>query len=448
MKSAPSGAGFGFTGAVQRTYTITQNGGSGFSATLQLHYNPTIAELNGNTAGSLRLWKFLTSPNRWQQQMSSVDNGTSAVSLTGVGSFSPWTLANSSPTAASGNVSGHIADDHGQPVEGAGVRLNGTQNRLTVTDANGNYNFDNVETNGFYTVTPSRANFSFNPGQRSFSQLGLHTEAAFMAAANGDTQSPLDRSEYFVRQQYVDFLNREPDEAGLTFWVNNIESCGADAVCREAKRADTSAAFFLSIEFQQTGYLVYRTYRAAYGDIPNTPVPLRQGEFQPDTRAIGAGVVVNQGDWEQALETNKQAFMTAFAARSRFASAYPTTMTAAEFVDKLFTNAGVMPSDDERMAAINEFAATGTSADTAARAQVLRRVAENSALAQKEFNSAFVLMQYFGYLRRDPNSGPDTNFDGYNFWLTKLDTFNGNFQQAEMVKAFLGSTEYRGRFPR
>ncbi len=107
-----------------------------------------------------------------------------------------------------------------------------------------------------------------------------------------------------------------------------------------------------------------------------------------------------------------------------------------------------MPSDDDRMAAINEFAAAGTSADTAARARVLRRVAENATLAQQEFNSAFVLMQYFGYLRRDPNTGPDTNFDGYNFWLTKLNTFNGNFRQAEMVKAFLVAGEYRGRFPK
>ena len=57
-------------------------------------------------------------------------------------------------------------------------------------------------------------------------------------------------------------------------------------------------------------------------------------------------------------------------------------------------------------------------------------------------------MQYFGYLRRDPNTGPDTNFDGYNFWLTKLDTFNGDFRQAEMVKAFLVAGEYRGRFPK
>ena len=326
--------------------------------------------------------------------------------------------------------------------------MSGTQNRLAVTDSAGIYNFDNVEANGFYTVVPTRANFSFTPAQRSFSQLGLHTEAAFDAAANGEGVNALDRSEYFVRQQYVDFLNREPDEAGLTFWVNNLESCGADAVCREAKRTDTSAAFFLSIEFQQTGYLVYRAYQAAYGDLPNTPVPLRLGEFQPDTRAIGAGVIVNQGGWEQTLENNKQAFMNAFVGRSRFVSAYPTTMTATEFVDKLYVNAAVTPSDDDRMAAIDEFASAGTSADASARTRVLRRVAENATLAQQEFNSAFVLMQYFGYLRRDPNTGPDTNFDGYNFWLGKLYVFNGNHQNAEMVRAFLVSEEYRQRFLR
>ena len=59
---------------------------------------------------------------------------------------------------------------------------------------------------------------------------------------------------------------------------------------------------------------------------------------------------------------------------------------------------------------------------------------------------AFVLMQYFGYLRRNPNDAPDTNFDGYNFWLNKLTQFNGDFVQAEMVRAFIDSSEYRRRF--
>jgi hypothetical protein len=78
----------------------------------------------------------------------------------------------------------------------------------------------------------------------------------------------------------------------------------------------------------------------------------------------------------------------------------------------------------------------------------LRRVAENSALAQQEFKLAFVLMQYFGYLRRDANKGPETDFSGYNFWLNKLNTFGGDFRKAEMVKAFPVSSEHQHRFPK
>jgi len=56
------------------------------------------------------------------------------------------------------------------------------------------------------------------------------------------------------------------------------------------------------------------------------------------------------------------------------------------------------------------------------------------------------MAQYFGYLRRNPNDAPDGNFDSFNFWLNKLNQFNGNYIQAEMVRAFLSSTEYRRRF--
>jgi len=123
-------------------------------------------------------------------------------------------------------------------------------------------------------------------------------------------------------------------------------------------------------------------------------------------------------------------------------------MTPAEFVDTLFTNAGVTPSEGDRTAAINEFAFAPATADVSARARALRRVAENSTLAQQEFNRAFVLMQYFGYLRRNPSDPPEPtlDFQGYNFWLNKLDSFHGDFNQAEMVKAFIGSSEYRHRF--
>jgi len=73
-------------------------------------------------------------------------------------------------------------------------------------------------------------------------------------------------------------------------------------------------------------------------------------------------------------------------------------------------------------------------------------VADDSTLRDAEFNKAFVLMQYFGYLRRSPNEAPDSDFGGFNFWLGKLNNFNGSFVDAEMVKSFLVAGEYRGRF--
>ena len=87
------------------------------------------------------------------------------------------------PSAANGSIDGTITDSSGAPIAGATINLSGTQNRETITDAQGKYSFDSVETNGFYTVTPSRANYSFNPPNRSFSALGVHTEASFTASA-------------------------------------------------------------------------------------------------------------------------------------------------------------------------------------------------------------------------------------------------------------------------
>jgi len=73
-------------------------------------------------------------------------------------------------------------------------------------------------------------------------------------------------------------------------------------------------------------------------------------------------------------------------------------------------------------------------------------VAEDQDLKTAEFNRAFVLMEYLGYLRRNPNDPQDPDYSGYDFWLTKLNQFNGNYINAEMVKAFLTSLEYRARF--
>ena len=266
------------------------------------------------------------------------------------------------------------------------------------------------------------------------------------AVQNTPSAHPIDGPDFFVRRQYLDFLSREPDPAGQAFWTDQITQCGLDAGCIEVKRINVSAAFFLSIEFQHTGYLVYRIYKSAYGNLMDAPVPVTFGEFQPDTQQIGQGVVVGEPGWEQRLQNNKNSFAALFVGTPRFTSAYPTTMTPDSFVDALFAKATITPTPVERATAIDEFGGSATSADAAARARVLLRVAEHPALVRQEFNKAFVLMQYFGYLRRNPNDAPDTDFAGYNFWLAKLNQFNGNFINAEMVKAFLSSAEYRQRF--
>jgi len=254
----------------------------------------------------------------------------------------------------------------------------------------------------------------------------------------------IDNSQFFVAQHYRDFLSREPDTSGLNFWVNEIEGCGANAACREVKRVNVSAAFFLSIEFQNTGYLVYRIYKAAFGNLPGRPVPVRMQQFFPDTQEIGRGVVVGQGNWQPQLEANKQAFATEFVQRPAFVARYPAGTSASDFVNALDANAGFVLSPDEKTTLINELAPNP--ADAQLRADVLRRVAENQTLQQREFNKAFVLMQFFGCLRRNPDDPPDSDFNGWQFWLSKLDQFNGDFVAAEMVKAFINSAEYRQRF--
>ena len=267
--------------------------------------------------------------------------------------------------------------------------------------------------------------------------------------ANG--ANPIDTTGFFLRLHYLDFLNREPDSSGLAFWTNPFSACGANQHCIDDNRINVSAAFYLSIEFQQTGYLVERIYKTAYGDgtgvstlggSHQVAVPIvRLLEFLRDTQEIGQGVVVGQAGWETVLENNKQTLTAEFVQSSRFATAFPTSMSAAQFVDTLNANAGNPLSTSER----NQLVVDLTRA-AKTRAQVLRAVAEDPNLISAEFNRAFVLMQYFGYLRRNPDDPQDSDHTGYEFWLAKLNRFDGNYFNAEMVKAFITSIEYRQRF--
>lgn len=413
------------------------------------------------------------------------------------------------------------------------------------------------------------------------------------------TTNPVDDPSFFVRQHYLDFLNREPDTGGLNFWTNEIASCGSNAACIENKRINVSAAFFLSIEFQRTGYLAYLTHRTAFGtNASGSPAPVLYGNFMRDVQTLQRGFVFGAPGADAVLEANKVAYFNEFVTRPEFVAKYPSTLTNDQYVDNLLASAGLSPSQVRLFvvsltngqevppavpttttgasrpasfgtarfqfnnsqtamtftATISNIDVGGQTPDTnddliaahihagasvapgvngpvvwgffgspfndnnpndqaffptaggvggtfsgkwdapegngttlaaqlanltsgkayinfhtrqftggeirgnfpasdafrnqlvtamnggATRAQILRMVAEAEELNTREFNAAFVTMEYFGYLRRDPDTA------GFNFWLGKLNAFNGNFQQAEMVKAFISSSEYRQRF--
>ncbi|MDT5155765.1 MAG: hypothetical protein QOH51_122 [Acidobacteriota bacterium] len=416
------------------------------------------------------------------------------------------------------------------------------------------------------------------------------------------TTNPIDDAQFFVRQNYLDFLNREPDTAGFNFWVNQITSCGSDAACIERTRINVSGAFFLSIEFQQTGMLAYLTHKAAFGNstLTGTSVPVLYGEFERDIQSLQRGFVFGAPGADAVLEANKVAYFNEFVTKPEFINKFGG-LTNDQYVDALLASAGIDPANQRLFVAtltnaqenppttptlsgggarpasfgtakfrfnaaqtamtftatVNNIDFTGSqttdtndnlvaahihasasvtpttngpvvwgffgspfndnnpndvvntpftggavggtisgkwdapegngttlaaqltnirtghayinfhtvqfgggeirgnilsessfrdslvaglNASTETRATVLRKIAESEEFSSNEFTRAFVLMEYFGYLRRDADAA------GYNFWLNKLNAFNGNFVNAEMVKAFISSSEYRQRF--
>lgn len=325
---------------------------------------------------------------------------------------------------------------------------------LQILLGNGDATFQDAGDQVMGSSSLSIAITDLNGDTRSDLAANINNQLA-VALVNVTPRNP-DKTDNFVHQHYVDFLDREPDASGFGFWSNQIDGCGVNPQCVELKRINVSAAFYLSIEFQQTAYLVERMYKTSYGDAIGSSttdgahdlaVPLvRLNELLLDTQQIDRGVVVNETGWQAVLENNKQNFFGQFVQRPRFASQLPTSLIPTQFVDKLNQNAGSVLSSSERATAIGLFAGAADSSNLTARAAALRQVAENQILYKAEFNRAFVLMEYFGYLRRNPNEGQDTDYSGYDYWLKKLNAFNGHFVNAEMVKAFITSSEYRGRF--
>jgi uncharacterized protein (TIGR03118 family) len=270
------------------------------------------------------------------------------------------------------------------------------------------------------------------------SGAGLSGSPLVLTITDNDSGAPttnaIDDNAVFVRQQFLDLLNREPTTAELDDRVDQLSSCGSDNLCREQKRADISQALFTSEEFFENGTVVSLAYRAAFGR------NVFYGEFMKDNHALGAGFIDGAPGSAALLEANKVAFFNDFVRRPQFVADFAATLSPDAFVDLLFAHAGFTPSAGERQAVIAEFGGASDTSDLVDRAQAVRRVTDNVTFIAQEFNRSFVLWEYFGYFRRDPNTV------GFNFWVARLDTFGGDFEKAEMIKHFISHIEYRQRF--
>jgi len=331
----------------------------------------------------------------------------------------------SAPTAGTGGISGQVLDGQGQPVSGTTVTVSGAAKLVrAITDSNGFYSVDGLAVGEFYTVTPSRANYSFSPSSRSFGLIADHTDAAFTANSVAPNANPLDSPEFFVRQQYVDILGREPDQGGLDYWSGQLRSCGADLSCLKTQRVGVSAAFFIEQEFQLTGSYIYDVYAGALGRKPMF------GEYAVDRQQVVGGA---------NLDTAKTLFAQNFVQRTEFTTKYQADTSAGSFVDALLetTQPSGVDLSGERSNLISIY--NNGSSTVNSRAAVVRALADNAMFKQSQYNSAFVLTEYFSYLRRDVDQS------GYNFWLNVLNFGDINNYQG-MVCSFITSTEYQNRF--
>jgi uncharacterized protein DUF4214 len=278
----------------------------------------------------------------------------------------------------------------------------------------------------------------------------------------------IDDADFFAAQQYIDFLRRFPDAPGHAHWTGEITECSDPAkrfpgeslaLCTERKRANTSAAFFLSPEFANGGSFVLRVYWGTLGKLLNSPgcpgVPQNlPGHCRPkytdyiaDMATVGQGIVVNDKLDPNVINSNKQAFVANFITRPEFQQIYGA-LTPTQFVDKLSQTTGIALSSADRTALINE-ATAGNKASvvfkvvdgttTVTDGALVFNTSYGKAFYDAQFDDTFVFIEYIAYLRRNPDQ------DGFNFWLAKLKQY-GNWVDAQMVLAFILSPEYRNRF--
>ncbi|HKR59172.1 MAG TPA: DUF4214 domain-containing protein, partial [Pyrinomonadaceae bacterium] len=270
-----------------------------------------------------------------------------------------------------------------------------------------------AEGNETFTITLSNP-IGFNLGSTNTATITIQENDAVNAA------NPIDSVDFFIRQNYIDFLGREPDPAGLAGWRNVLNNCGT-TVAQPCDRIEVSAGFFRSEEFQSRGYFIYRFY-SAVGRIPVSE------EFYPDFAKVSGFLSASQ------LEANKVAYVNEFMARAEFQNKYNSTFgSPAGYVDALLQTVG-LPNHPSRAGWITSLTNSNSPAN---RAVVLRQLVESSEVYNKYYNEAFVIMQYFGYLRRTADAS-------YLNWIQTMNQSGGDYRI--MINGFMNSAEYRKRF--
>ena len=228
--------------------------------------------------------------------------------------------------------------------------------------------------------------------------------------------NPIDDAHFFVRQQYLDMFNREPDSAEWDRLAGFIGGCKGEPSCLLEHRIQAALGFLHLPELQEKSYFIYRLYKTAFGRMP------KYIEWARD-----------MDQFTKNGAENKLAFASEWIARAEFLDRYPDGLTNVGYVNKVLLTSGQTLNQATRKTLIE-----GLDNGKMTRAEILVNVTEIPSAIKREYNEAFVAMCYFNYLKRDPDP------DGYNHWLQILN--NSSNGQTAIIKGFIYSGEYRARF--
>jgi hypothetical protein len=369
---------------------------------------------NPNTTGTYDLRLSSGSPNtvQFSQLTPGASEGAGRVDIT---------VTRTGNTTGEASVKYSTSDNAG--LTNCNVTNNVASSRCDYAAVVGTLNFAANETSKSFSIpvvddsyAENGENFVITLSNPAGTQLGAPSTTIVQISDNETSNgpNPIVGTAFFVRQHYIDFLGREPDPGGFQAWQDTINNCPAgNTTC---DRIHVSGNFFQSPEFQARGYFVYRFYPVAFGRKPD------YAEFIPDLARVSGFLSDTQ------LEAAKVAFVNEFINRQAFAATY-NGLSNTQYVDTLLATAGVTSSN-------RDFWIAALGNGTRTRATVLRDISESIEVYNKYYNQAFVVMQYFGYLRRDPDAS-------YLNWIQELDT-TGNSRN--MINGFVNSLEYRFRF--